>query len=247
MAFGTSIDPAAAAKPAATSKTGVAAKAAATHELAKSEEEAQAADATSRAAKAAADFESFLKLLTTQLRNQDPLQPLESTEFVAQLASFAAVEQQIGTNTRLDQLVQSLSGNALDRAASYLDRSVEVAGGKVAFDGETPVAVTYDPGATAVAAAAEVRDAKGTTVATFAVPATAGTQTAEWDGLIDGKPAEPGIYEIAVRAARPEGEVETVATRTVSRVSAVSLEGGEPRLRLDTGAEVALGDTLSLS
>ena len=59
------------------------------------------------AAAAAADFETFLSLLTTQLRNQDPLKPLDSTEFVAQLASFSAVEQQINTNAKLDAITNA--------------------------------------------------------------------------------------------------------------------------------------------
>ena len=64
----------------------------------------EAADAANELA---GDFETFLSLLTAQLRNQDPLKPMESTEFVAQLASFSAVEQQVRTNDRLDELAKS--------------------------------------------------------------------------------------------------------------------------------------------
>lgn len=55
------------------------------------------------------DYESFLKLLIAQLKNQDPTKPMDSTQFVSQLASFSAVEQQVATNTRLDQLLASAS------------------------------------------------------------------------------------------------------------------------------------------
>ena len=67
------------------------------------------------------DFNTFLKLLTTQLENQDPLQPMDSTEFIAQLASFSSVEQQIGTNTRLDEML-SVDGRVLGRELRDLDR-----------------------------------------------------------------------------------------------------------------------------
>ncbi len=55
------------------------------------------------------DFQTFLKLLTAQMRNQDPLEPLDATQFVAQLASFSSVEQQIETNAKLDIMNEKLS------------------------------------------------------------------------------------------------------------------------------------------
>ena len=73
-------------------------------ELARIETEEQEEETQTAARSAAADFDSFLNLLTAQLRNQDPLQPIDSTQFVAQLASFSTVEQLIGTNERLDAL-----------------------------------------------------------------------------------------------------------------------------------------------
>jgi len=73
----------------------------------------------------ASDFETFLKLLTTQLQNQDPSKPLDSTEFVAQLASFSAVEQQINTNTKLDELISRINyGNTSD-LSSWLGANVK--------------------------------------------------------------------------------------------------------------------------
>ncbi|MEO1532985.1 MAG: flagellar hook capping FlgD N-terminal domain-containing protein, partial [Pseudomonadota bacterium] len=69
---------------------------------------------------AASDFESFLTLLTAQLQNQDPLQPIDSTEFVAQLASFSTVEQLIGTNERLDALTQDVAAGDLAALAGWI-------------------------------------------------------------------------------------------------------------------------------
>ncbi len=74
---------------------------------------------------AEADFETFLSLLTAQMRNQDPLKPLESTEFVAQLASFSAVEQQIRSNERLDEIFDALSGGPGAGLADWIGMEAE--------------------------------------------------------------------------------------------------------------------------
>ena len=81
-------------------------------------------DVTLQGANAAsADLESFLTLLTAQLRNQDPLSPLDSTEFIAQLASFSSVEQQIGTNSRLDQIVDQAVNGDIASFANWIGKN----------------------------------------------------------------------------------------------------------------------------
>lgn len=92
-------------------------------------------------AEAAADFESFLTLLTAQLRNQDPLSPLESTEFVAQLASFSAVEQQIVTNDRLEILSTQSLDDGIAGLAGWIGKSVYAADGSVMANGQ-PITFT---------------------------------------------------------------------------------------------------------
>ena len=70
------------------------------------------------------DFNEFLILLTTQLQNQDPLSPMDTTEFTNQLVAFAGVEQQINTNQKLDSLVSLGLGNALGSAQSYIGKEI---------------------------------------------------------------------------------------------------------------------------
>lgn len=81
----------------------------------------------SSASKTNVDYESFLKLLVAELKNQDPTKPMESTDFVAQLATFSQVEQTIQTNTKLDQMLQS---SALSQADSLIGREITTADGK---------------------------------------------------------------------------------------------------------------------
>ena len=77
--------------------------------------------------KTAVDYQSFLKLLIAEMKNQDPTKPMDSTQYVAQLATFSQVEQSVQTNTKLDQIMQS---SALSQADAIIGRSITSADGK---------------------------------------------------------------------------------------------------------------------
>jgi flagellar basal-body rod modification protein FlgD len=82
---------------------------------------------TETKSKTAVDYESFLKLLVAEMKNQDPTKPMESTDFVAQLATFSQVEQTVQSNSKLDQILQS---TALSQAGSLIGREITTADGK---------------------------------------------------------------------------------------------------------------------
>lgn len=107
----------------------------------------QAASSSTAKASAAAtvDYNSFLKLMITELQNQDPTKPADPTAYMSQLASFSTVEQQINTNTKLDAL---LTGNALSQADSVIGKVVTSADGTVTG---TVASVTLGTGGTATA------------------------------------------------------------------------------------------------
>lgn len=86
------------------------------------------AETTRSAAKAGTDYQSFLKLLVAQMKNQDPTDPADPTQYVAQLATFSQVEQSIQTNSKLDQLLQS---SALAQAGGIIGHTVTSADGTV--------------------------------------------------------------------------------------------------------------------
>ena len=73
------------------------------------------------------DYQSFLKLLVAQMKNQDPTNPMDSTQYMAQLAAFSQVEQSVQMNTKLDQMLQS---STLEQAASIIGRTVTSADGE---------------------------------------------------------------------------------------------------------------------
>ncbi|RWM12071.1 flagellar hook assembly protein FlgD [Mesorhizobium sp.] len=82
--------------------------------------------ASQQTSKTAVDYQSFLKLLIAEMKNQDPTKPMDSTQYVAQLATFSQVEQSVQTNSKLDQIMQS---SALSQADALIGRSITSADG----------------------------------------------------------------------------------------------------------------------
>ena len=185
-----------------------------------------------------ADFETFLRLLTTQMRSQDPLQPIESTEFVAQLAQFSAVEQQVKTNQQLGSILDQLSGGDPARLADWLGREVRAAA-PTRFDGG-PVEVTpVDPEISPASATLVVRDASGAAVAEVAFEP--GADSVVWNGQrADGTPAPPGIYAFEARFADSSGATEVTPGETYARV--IEARRGEDGIRLVREGGVEIGD-----
>lgn len=124
------------------------------------------------------DFNTFLTLLTAQMRNQDPLKPMESTEFVAQLASFSSVEQQIETNTKLAELLGAISNRSSDNLADWLGKEV-LREGLVDFSGQ-PVEIYVPNNSEADAAQLVVRNSSKEIVYSQQIDPSA--QTVFWDG-----------------------------------------------------------------
>lgn len=185
----------------------------------------------------AADFQTFLTLLTTQLRNQDPLKPMESTEFVAQLASFSTVEQQIRSNDRLDRIVEVLSGGSPAGLADWIGKEVR-APVKAAFDGR-PVEITVDLEPRADRAVLVVSNDFGQEVARRAIDPSA--DALSWDGTdATGRSLPHGAYAFAVEHFAGEEPIGRSTGSVFDRVTEVRLIDGTPILRLAGGGEIGL-------
>jgi flagellar basal-body rod modification protein FlgD len=197
----------------------------------------EAAETTGTTGGVAGDFQTFLTLLTTQMRNQDPLKPMESTEFVAQLASFSGVEQQVRANDRLDGILAALSGGNAAGLAEWIGREVR-APAKAAFAG-APVEVGVTPVADADKAVLVVRNDFDQVVARRTVEA--GAETVTWDGLDDmGNPAAHGRYGFALESYQGETLLGSQAGAVFTAVREVRIVDGAPVLVVDGGEQVAL-------
>jgi len=156
------------------------------------------------------DFETFLLMLTTQMENQDPLNPIESEDFAVQLATFSGVEQQVRTNQLLETLSGGLGVTGLAQLAGWVGMEARVEA-PVAFDG-APVQLAPRPAPGSDSAQLIVLDAFGNEVAREGVPI--GQDIIEWAGIgQNGEPLAPGRYTL---------QLASVSGGEVTGVSAVS-------------------------
>lgn len=184
-------------------------------------------------AASAGDFDTFLQLLTAQLRNQDPLSPLEGTEFVAQLATFSSVEQLIAVNESVDALRSATTGSAISALSQWIGQSVSVADGSFRATGEPVRFVAPDAGA-GENLVAEIATADGTVLRQLAVfPAADGLAT--WDGTDgSGNPVAPQDLVLTLKVTDSTGTrdvpgevlTEVVAIRGTADGVAVDLADG---------------------
>ncbi|WP_292024350.1 MULTISPECIES: flagellar hook assembly protein FlgD [unclassified Brevundimonas] len=180
----------------------------------------------------ASNFETFLTLLTTQMKNQDPLSPLDSNQFTAQLTQMAGVEQQLLTNDLLTSLLKAQSAGGLDNASNYIGKQVTAAWTATEFnDGEATWA--YELGKDADKATLQVVDSKGAVVWEGAAPdRSSGLHTFTWDGKMkDGSTAEDGgVYTLKVAATDGAGAKIDSQALIQGRVTGVEMYNGAPYL-----------------
>lgn len=153
------------------------------------------ATATGSAAQSApgagSEYQTFLKMLTTQLKNQDPTDPADTKEFAVQLATFSSVEQQVKTNDLLKSLLSSLGQMGMADLAGWVGSEARVSG-QGYYDGSA-ITLSAKPASGADLSVLVVRDAKGTVVAQETLKG--GAQTFDWSGYDSaGNPLPAGIY-----------------------------------------------------
>ena len=191
----------------------------------------------------AADFETFLTLLTTQMRNQDPLKPMESTEFIAQLAQFSSVEQQIRSNDRLDDILAALGGGSSAGLAAWIGREVR-APASADYTGD-PVEIGVKTVEGADRAVLVVKNDFDSVIARRAIEA--GATTATWDGTDDlGNAVPQGRYGFTVESYNGQTLLGSETGSVYGTVKEVRLVDGTPTLVLDGGDEVALDAVTAL-
>ncbi|MBL4805561.1 MAG: flagellar hook capping family protein [Alphaproteobacteria bacterium] len=181
----------------------------------------------SASASLAEDFSQFLTLLTTQLQNQDPLDPLDTNEMTNQLVAFTGVEQQINTNQKLDDLVSLQLGNALGSSLGYVGLDISYVGSEFYSDGETPVTINYALDGQAIENNLSIVNEEGITVYETSGSTAAGAQEFVWDGKDNfGNPVPPGTYAIRIDALNGQEEAVGGSTIVSGRVKGVESQNG---------------------
>jgi flagellar basal-body rod modification protein FlgD len=181
----------------------------------------------------AGNFDTFLQLLTTQLKNQNPLDPMDTNQFTQQLVEFSGVEQQLKTNDFLSSLVAANANTTNSNAVGYIGKSVTASGVRselVNNKAQWTFNITDAANVTV-----NIKDADGNTVYTEQGQMQAGSGTFSWDGTDNqGNTKPPGTYSISMQAVDAEGKSINVSTQTSGVVTGVDFTGTEPVLLVGT-------------
>jgi flagellar basal-body rod modification protein FlgD len=186
-------------------------------------------------AQIAGNFQQFLTLLTTQLKSQNPMDPLDTNQFTQQLVQFASVEQQLKTNDTLSSLLTSAKASTTASAATYVGLDVTADGATQNLTNGS-ASWTLNP-ARAAKATVTIKDENGAVVATKAATLQAGAQAFSWDGKnAQGATVPDGSYTISVSAQDASGQGVAVSTEISGTVTAVDVSGSAPVLTVGSAS-----------
>lgn len=198
---------------------------------------ASAANSTNKdVGKLANDFDSFLTILTTQLKNQDPTSPVDTKDFTNQLVQFAQVEQQLKQSGYLEQLTQINRGYGAINAVSYVGKYVKADYNEFKLKADSSGAyMGYTLPQGADKASISIYDNEDNLIYTAPVDTDKGEHSFAWDGKnASGNPMLPGQYYFTVNAVDGDGkDITDIGYATYGKVSGVEYAGGKTILDMD--------------
>ena len=198
-------------------------------------------DAKTQAAstKLSADYDMFLKLLTAQMQNQDPLDPMDTAQYTQQLVQYSQVEQSIEQTSTLKTMLATMGTQNLTQASSLIGRSVEIDSATAGVAAGAPAQWVWDAPRNVNSMTATIKDEKGKVVDTREVKAGAASGTFEWDGKTSaGKELAAGNYTVSMEALDASGNKLAVTPHAVGKVADVQLENGNVLVTVN-GMQVA--------
>jgi flagellar basal-body rod modification protein FlgD len=192
--------------------------------------------------------DDFLTLFVTQLKNQDPMNPMDGTQFIGQLAQLTQVEQAYNTNSNLEKLIGMMNDSSAMSSVSYIGKEVTAAGSGIALTSGGEAKLSYVVPKTAEQIVVDIKDSSGSTVRTLTQGQTAaGNASLVWDGKNDAGTALPsGTYTFAVKGVDSSGNAFTCDSRTAGKVDGVSFAGSSPVLKVG-GLEIPFSSLLSVN
>ncbi|MES2984036.1 MAG: flagellar hook assembly protein FlgD [Pseudomonadota bacterium] len=171
------------------------------------------------------DVNFFLKMLTTQLKNQDPTAPMDTAQFTAQIAQYSGVQQQVQTNANLEKLLAASKQSSTTTAVGYIGKEIETAG-KTGLVVGGQGAFTYILPKAAKEVQVKITNAAGATVFQGLGAVQQGRNTVVWDGKNSSTGAQEadGVYNLTVTAVAEDNTAILPETRAVAIVSGVETD-----------------------
>jgi flagellar basal-body rod modification protein FlgD len=194
------------------------------------------------------DLNKFLNLLVTQLKHQDPLDPMDATEFTSQLVQFASVEQQIHQNANLEKLIALQQGSQISSLVNYIGMNVEAGGTQKAplESGSAKFSYTLSGGTNKTTL--NIVNDKGLSIYSKDLETTAGKHTFTWDGRDKNGVLQPdGDYTMVVTAQDREGKILPVEYTTFGRVTGATAENGNISLFMGKNIQVPMDQIKSVT
>jgi len=191
---------------------------------------ATGAGAPSDMSKLSGNFSTFLTLLTSQLKNQDPTSPMDTNQFTQQLVMYSQVEQQIQGNSHLKTLIAQGQSSAAAVATGYLGKKVSITNGLSSLSNDE-ARWTYNLSSAAASSNLTVSDANGKIVYVGEAEKAAGNHAFTWNGKDNnGNELADGVYKLTVTASDAAKNAVTTAVASAGTVSQIDMTGGVPQL-----------------
>jgi flagellar basal-body rod modification protein FlgD len=192
--------------------------------------------------------DQFLNLLIAQLKNQDPLNPVDNAQFIAQLAQFSQLEQAKQMTTALNTFIQRQDSTNATGLVSLIGRDVTAMGSSMSLVSGTPVSLSYLLGGNAANVTLQIKNPSGVAVRTLTFGNQAGgAQSVRWDGKDQfGNLLPTGSYTFAVTAATADGNPVSADAVASGSVTGVRYDQSGPMLVFDSGQSVAPSQILSV-
>ncbi|MBM3602223.1 MAG: flagellar hook assembly protein FlgD [Alphaproteobacteria bacterium] len=196
--------------------------------------------------KLSGDINTFLKLLVTQLKNQDPLNPTDSNQFTQQLAQYSQVEQTIQSNSNLEKLIGQQEKNAVSSAVNYIGKSVTTNDNKLILK-DGIARFTYSISDSPASASIRISDSKGNVVRQINANTTNDTYDLIWDGKDNAGTALPnGLYTLTVSTTDAKGTNKNLSTTVFNPVNGIKTVNNQPVL-LAEDKEITMDKVLSVT
>lgn len=197
-------------------------------------------------AKTSADYNMFLKMLTTQMQNQDPLNPMDTAQYTQQLVQYSQVEQSIQQNETLKDILGRLTTQDMAQSSAFIGREAQFDSNVSGLSDASPAQWGFIADRTVGSLVATISDASGNVVDTRAIdPATSGRFS--WDGTLgNGTRAPAGSYSLAIKGADLSGTDVPVTVSSIGTVNQVTTQSGAVTLGVN-GADMPVAKLVRVS